>query len=573
VKLWLSQPSPSTGKRHLVLDVEPAEDQHVYRIVRERIVGRQRRLRRTVYSDKVRYRFPRSYQEPLLLTFPTLVLSNGMQAAVHKAEEITYAPGEVPDIDIEGFYPERLPTGDLYDFQKIGIAELVENEWPLMDGLGLGKTIQVLGAMVELNTFPALVVCPYNAKRGWEFHINNYTDLTCQVVEGTPLQRTQQIQSEVNVLIVNFEQLRSHPELADYQWAGLVVDEFHRLKNPDSLVSKAFALIQADRCFPMSGTPIINCPEESWTILNRLWPDLYPNYWAFCQNLLIRSQGGKGLRTGYNWREMQRLKRFVQSHGIRRRKDQVLKYLPKEVPIVQMVELKPEQRKLYNQILHEGLLQLMDGSRVRVSEVRTLYLRLRQACFSPELFGGKPVSAKMEDLQATVAQLVANGEKALIGSQWATCARIMQRELAQYNPAYVDGSVKSSLRTQQEIMFNEDEECHLYIGTIRANRESINLGAATYVLLPDEDWSPQYTKQFIGRSAAGGLRGTGQSRVTIVRQFAGNTVERQVQEVLYAKGAVFDRVFEKDGGKREVRRVVDEIAQIFLSAAGSRTAA
>lgn len=567
MKLWQSKRNPETGRRHLVLDMSVAEDRYAYTAFRKHVFGKDEvKIARRLSRDRVRYRFPNKYLDMLMLTFPFIDLSPALERKVMRGEEIHYAPEEIPEIEIPGFY------ATLYDYQKVGVGTLIDNEWPLNDGLGLGKTLQALAVLrARADRYgagtPALVICPNSAKWVWEDHINQYTDLTFQVIDGTAAQRRVQIEEDVHVIIINFEALRLHPELANYTWETLIVDEYHRLKNPTAQVTKFFQKIEADWVIPISGTPMLNRPEETWVMLNRLWPDRYPSYWAFCTNLFIREKGKAGRVVGYKPRVMRNLRSDLQKKSVRRRKEQVLKDLPIDLPpIDRMIDLLPEQRRLYNKILNDGMLEMASGESMKIMHFQSLYLRLRQACFSPELYDGSPRSAKIDELKEIVQQIKDNNQKALIGSQWAKATRIMQRELAEFNPAYVDGSVKGRDRQEQAKKFNHDPECHLYIGTISANREAISLGAATWVIFLDEDWSPLGNDQFIGRSASGGLRGVGAESVQVLRMYARNTVEREVAEKLRAKKALFNVMFEKDGGKAVPRKVVDELADIFNQA-------
>jgi SNF2 family DNA or RNA helicase len=199
---------------------------------------------------------------------------------------------------------------------------------------------------------------------------------------------------------------------------------------------------------------------------------------------------------------------------------------------------------------------------------------LKQACFSPELYGGSPKSSKVEELKQIVEELVASGEKAIIFSQWSKACEIMKRELADYNPAYVTGKIRTKLRHEEQRRFNEDPDCHLYIGTIDANREAINLGIATYVIFTDEGWTPAGNDQAIGRSAAGGLRGASVKKgvkVTVIVMQAEDTYEQNVEALLKKKRAIFDRTVERDGGKiRKIEKVTLNDLRKALSRKGQK---
>lgn len=565
MKLWLSKANERSS-RHLILDVSYKEDWGVHYALKAFLLGGANPIRKPK-RDKVQYHLPKEYLNKLLLMFPQAEYSSGLDSTYLKSEQITYAPEDIPELDLPGFHAERLlPNHDLFPFQKVSIAQLIEREIPLTDSMGLGKTVQALAVICNLQKFPVLVSCPNSAKWVWESHISKYTDLSYQIVDGTASQRREQIEADVDILVINFEALRLHPELSSWVWPVHIIDEFHRIKNPSAQATRAAKEIEADRVIPMSGTPIINRPEEAWVILNKLWPQKFPSYYLFCKNLVITSPGLKRWKVGYQPERMQKLQRFIHKNSIRRRKEQVMDELPEEIFLEREVELYPEQKALYKEILKEGKLRLANGEMKKVTDYRTVYMRLRQACFSPELYGGTARSAKMDEIKLLVRDLVDANEKAIIFSQWKRATQIIKRELAEYNPAYVDSTVRGRDRKEQEIKFNEDPTCHVYIGTIGANREAISLSAATYVIFADEDWSPQYNDQAKGRSAAGGLRGLGKDKVTIIRVYARGTVDRKVSELLRTKLNLFNAVVERDSGRRERAGVLTDLRALLEEA-------
>jgi len=113
--------------------------------------------------------------------------------------------------------------------------------------------------------------------------------------------------------------------------------------------------------------------------------------------------------------------------------------------------------------------------------------------------------------------------------------------------------------------FNEDEECHVYIGTIRANQEAITLNAATYVIFTDKDWSPLVNDQAIARSAAGGLRGVGREgeHVNVIELLARDTIDERIEVVLAGKRQVFNAMVEADGGAVRQQITVAQLADLF----------
>jgi non-specific serine/threonine protein kinase len=588
MKISLSK--PQRGKRNIILDMTREEEYQSWRMVSADILDWNEPPNRTVRRDgMVRYRISSRYLDRLLSTFPFAELSPGLHRRLHRATEHE-SHQEIPSLTIPGF------TGSLYDFQKISVAKMIERLTPEggfffnNDDLGLGKTVQAIAAMSSFVPETILVSCPNNAKYVWERMFREFTDWAddIYVLDSTihnAAERTRLIDSRRNITIVNHEALRTHEALAQWEYDFLVTDEFHRFKNPEAKQTKAWHALKWKRHLAISGTPIMNRPEEAWSAFHMMEPEAYPNHRAFEAWLCIRAKSRRlvtfstdsngrrrrravtipGKVVGYKPDHFNTLKEQMQDpdRSCRRRREQVLDDLPEVTTNTLLVELTKEQRTLYNRIKEESKLVLANGQVQDIRGILPYILRAKQACFSPELYGGSPHSTKITELKTVVEELVEAGHKALIGTQWKQAARILARELAEYNPAYVDGTVVGQDRLKEQDRFQEDEDCRLYIGTIMANQEAITLSEAGYVIFTDKLWSPLANQQFIGRSAAGGLRGVGHDHVNIIELFARDTIEERIEEVLERKRAFFNSLVERDGGPIEKSVTVSDIGNLF----------
>lgn len=584
--------------------------------------------------DVVRWRFHLRFLERLLLVFPQAELSPGLDNWVIEQQKKQFLDLPVPDIDIPGFYDYKLEEeASPYDFQKIGIDKIeqeiakIQHEidaltdeerqalldeaeqlaeimygtklpgYILNDEMGLGKTIQALAVAVRNRWFPAIFVVPNSGKWSTLRIIERFfdDDFTYQVVDGVKAVRDDQIVCGADLTIVNFETIRvnatynrstrvwdekiTHPGLFYEDWEEedpqiervydfAVVDEHHRVKTPDAQVTKGFLKLRANKWLLMSGTPILNRLEEIWTVLHKLDPVRWPTYYFFVKDLVVVNGAGKAV--GYKPDKVIEIREYLRERSIRRRREHVSDQLPEVVYVQREVELNAEQRRLYNQIVDELVLEFEDTSKRKITNPLTRMTRLKQACFSPELYGGSKNSSKLVEMKIDVEELVASNEKAIIFSQWKQACRILEREFAQYNPAYVDGTVKGKNRSAQEDKFNFDDDCKLYIGTIGANKEAITLNAATYVLFADKDWTPMANSQAAARSAAGGLRGIGLpegTKVHIIEYYAIGTIEEWIEKLLLRKQQTFNMLVERDGGARFPKITMRDVRSLLRHAA------
>lgn len=460
------------------------------------------------------------------------------------------------------------------------------------------NTRQALAAAAMRKRFPMLVVCPNNAKFEWLKQAKrDFVGLKVAIIdagEQTKVQRQAIIRSTLDghydILVVNFEAIRAapihssqskysriegwdyaNPALFSRKWKFIVIDEHHRVKTPEAQVTRGFFQLRSRFWLMMSGTPLLNAPEEIWSVLWKLHPDRVDEYDDFKKSLCITKPSATEDRVvAYRPAAMAELREFISDISLRRRQDQVLDQLPPVFHVPRSIELNVEQRRLYKKIAEEWLLESEDRKDRPIVSMLAQITRLKQACFSPELYGGGKHSAKLDQLFEDINMLVANKEKVIIFSQWSKATRIMEREIRKkYGPkfySYVDGTVKPRDRVPQQDKFMEDPECYCYLGTIGANREAINLGVATYVIFTDIDWSPKGKDQAIGRSAAGGLRGLNVReglKVHVLEYQAANTIEQHLVRFMDQKRAVVDRTTDRDGGKAIHRVTAGDLMKVL----------
>lgn len=558
--------------QHVVIACKQEEYTDLMAVVHTSVApGRRIPVERSRTKDEIKLRFNLSFLDRIMLCVPFADVSVGVEKKMFAQELERLLAMPVPELDI----PEL--KGRLWEHQAVASEWLDDDEHELLnDDMGAGKTLTILSTIVRNEWFPALIVVgSVSAKWVWSRHLDQFfPSISYTVVDGTAQQRARQIAEDTQIKIINAQGLRikrelnqetekieevynANPSLFEIPWEVLVCDEYHRFKNPAAQQTAGFIQMECGRFKGASGTPILNKPEEAWVFLHKCDPEAYPTYYHFEQSIGQYSQAGKLI--GYDPDEMLKVRNWLAEHSLRRRKEHVaaiLKHhgheadLPEVIYSEQIVPLTPEQRKIYDKIKKEMLLMMDDGTSKSIMHMLTQILRLKQAAFSPELFGGSKKSGKIDQIKEDVAEIVASGEKAIIFSEWATAARILQRELAEYNPAYVDGSVKGRDRQTEEDRFNNDPDCKIYIGTIRANMEAITLNAATYVLFADEEWSPKANEQAEARSAGGGLRGLGiQVPVNIIRYYAEDTIEQRLAATLKKKTSVFRAFTERDAGR------------------------
>lgn len=67
--------------------------------------------------------------------------------------------------------------------------------------------------------------------------------------------------------------LKDKAFLGAVNWAALLVDEAHRLKNDDSLLYKALSEFTTNHRLLITGTPLQNSLKELWALLHFIMPE------------------------------------------------------------------------------------------------------------------------------------------------------------------------------------------------------------------------------------------------------------------------------------------------------------
>ena len=315
---------------------------------------------------------------------------------------------------------------DLFPHQRAGVAYLATARRALLaDEPGLGKTAQAIRALKRMqdngeDVFPALIVCPNTLKKNWAREFTKWwPEVTTQVIKGTATQRKKQfdiaVESNIDVIIINWESLRSHSRLAPYgsvaltrcsecgghdesvslnrcevhprelnqiEFKAVVADEIHRSKDPKSKQTRALwsATGDADIRFALTGTPIARDVVDLWSILHWLSPENWPSKTKWIDRMvdtMLNAFGGL-LVLGVKPHMQEEFYKTVNPHMRRMLKQKVLPWLPEMVFERKDVEMSTKQKKAYAQMRDTMMAELEGGEMVTDPSVLTQTTRLLQ---------------------------------------------------------------------------------------------------------------------------------------------------------------------------------------------------
>jgi superfamily II DNA or RNA helicase len=463
--------------------------------------------------------------------------------------------------DFSGIKPRTPPQsfeGELRDYQKEGLSWLhFLNDFRLggclADDMGLGKTVQVLCYLETRRTRrlksqetrrPSLIVVPKSLIFNWISEAARFTP-KLTIVNYTGLSRREQKLAGVDVILTTYGTLRA--DIVDLQktlFDYVILDEAQAIKNSDSQAAKACRLLKADHRLAMTGTPVENHLGELWSLFEFLNPGMLGASKAF-QRLTATSNNEDDRVAA-----LTTLSKALRPFMLRRTKQQVLKELPGKTEQTLYCEMPAKQRKLYNELRDYYRVQLaskiksvgLKRSKIHVLEA---LLRLRQAACHQGLIDPKRQnedSAKMDAILEQLTQLAGEGHKALVFSQFTTLLAIVRKKLdkAGVRYEYLDG--KSTQRQEIVSRFQNDEQCPLFLISLKAGGHGLNLTAADYVFILDPWWNPAVEAQAVDRAHR-----IGQDRhVFAYRLICKDTVEERILELQKEKQQLAESIVSAD---------------------------
>ncbi len=410
--------------------------------------------------------------------------------------------------------------------------------------------------------YKCLIVCGVNSvKYNWEAEIKTHSEEGCTIFDDRTMEKRVQhlnswYKSDEFFGIINIESIRNekvqdaiHIGIRDKYIGAIIVDEIHKAKNGRSRQGKALRMLKAPIKIGLTGTPIMSKAEDLWNILTWLGVE-HRNVWQFRNSYCV--MGGYGGYTVVDYKNLESLNGLLNTVMLRRTKADVLD-LPPKVHQTEYVELTRRQRLLYRDI-RDGIIQDLEDILTSVNPL-TSTLRLRQ------LTGGlftddNPKLDRIKDMLEE--EIIPNGEKAIIFSQWKEVTAIYKEALSAYNPIYITGDVDPAERQREVNRFQTDPECKVAIGTIGAMGTGLTLNKAAYVFFVDKAWTSGENEQAEDRSHRIGTAGT----VTIISMVAKNSIDEGVEDYLKENRDLFDKVVDGKGQKTDMRALLNNLLKL-----------
>lgn len=452
---------------------------------------------------------------------------------------------------------------ELYPFQKEDVeklhgcvAALILNE------MGSGKTIESVARDLRIREQTpqgrTLVVTKLAVIEHW---VRHYKALAPHLSVTTVLEPRAQFLENVrraDVVILHWQALRKlpkgwtpdsnrrttwhqrelSPQLMKLKWLHIIADEAHNIKSRHAQQTWVLKHIPTGYKTAVTGTPVTNKPPDFWSILHWCYPKQYRSYWRFFERYVdYEVVPPLNYKVPIGVKNVAELQQAVSPFSVRRTIEEVLPDLPPTYETPVRVDLSAIQRRAYNQ-MRDHMIAWVGEQEDQVLEAPVVIAKLQRlqqfAIAHAEMLDGSKVrlaepSSKMDAIEEILDE--AEGEQFVIFSQFRGAIRLLEQRL-QGRQSYVvlAGDVKANERRLAIDSFQRGDS-RLFLGTIGAGGEGIDLYSASKIIFVDRSWSPTANDQAIARLHRHGQR----NAVQVIDIEARNTIDQYKAQQLRMK--------------------------------------
>ena len=417
----------------------------------------------------------------------------------------------------------------------------------LADDMGLGKTIQAIAFLAHLKKSmpekPFLLVCPTSLLGNWYRELEKFWPESIVYIHHGTARKPEEFKNAVEqgaVILTTYSLLSRDEELiCSVSWGAAVLDEAQNIKNPLTRQAQASRHIQAYARVALTGTPVENHAGDLWSILQFLNPGILPSWGRFQREFL------RPIQEEQNEEQLERLRNIASPFLLRRLKSDptIAPDLPDKEVLKVICSLGAKQAQLYRKILAEAEQGLAEAKGMsRRGLILATLTKLKQVCAHPSLVDDswaakRAESGKLERLEEMIDEIVENGGKSLVFTQFIDMGKKLRSTLADRlgKPVlFYHGGLTRTDRDALIERFQTEENIPVLILSLRAGGTGLNLTAASHVFHYDRWWNPAVEDQATDRAhRIGQLKD-----VQVVHLICGGTLEERISELIERKRSV-----------------------------------
>jgi SNF2 family DNA or RNA helicase len=460
----------------------------------------------------------------------------------------------------------------------------------LADDMGLGKTLQTLTLLAfhhlygekkekkqvteentnQLDLFAehlneleknatSLIVAPASLVHNWENEVTKFAP-KLKVKNFTGNTRTQNINNfrYYDLIITTYGVIRNDVDiLKKFEFDYIVLDESQNIKNPASVSYKSVKQLDSIYKLVLTGTPIENSLTDLWAQLNFINPGIVGSQKWF------KDYYATPIEKQRDEEKLNKLKMLTAPFVLRRTKSEVAKDLPPMTEQTIVCEMSKKQADLYEE--HKSatrntlLKAFTDVGKNNTTLILKALNELRQLANNPAMLNADFTSdsGKTEIVTKHIENLVAEKHKVLIFSSFVKHLNIVEKICKENNWKY---SLLTGQTTNREQVINEfqnNDDIHLFLISLKAGGVGLNLTAADYVLMLDPWWNPAAEMQAINRAHRIGQ----DKNVFVYRYISRDTIEEKILNLQSKKQKLSDELINDNLALKNMSE--QEIKELF----------
>lgn len=462
---------------------------------------------------------------------------------------------------------------DLRDYQQYGLNWLQflrasRFNGVLADDMGLGKTIQTLAHLQHEKeqgrlTTATLIIAPTSLVGNWQAEARRFTpDLRVLVYHGS--ERHQDNFDDYDLVISTYGLIqRDKDRFIDYSFYYLILDEAQFIKNARTKTTQIIQQIKASHRLCLTGTPLENHLGELWSLFHFLMPGLLGDAKQF--RLWFRTPIEKHADLDRRQLLAKRVKPFM----LRRTKNQVANELPPKTEMTRSIEIAGPQRDLYEAIrmsMEKKVRDAIAKQGLGKSHILLLdaLLKLRQVCCDPRLLSlpeaeiAHGTSGKLEALMELLDNLMEEGRRVLVFSQFTSMLRLIEEQLLARKYDYLKLTGQTQNRQALVESFQEGN-VPIFLISLKAGGTGLNLTRADTVIHYDPWWNPAVEDQATDRTHRIGQ----ENPVFVYKLITAGTVEEAILGMQERKRQLVDGILAEDAAKT-ISLSEEDLDQFFM---------
>ena len=440
----------------------------------------------------------------------------------------------------------------------------------LADDMGLGKTLQTLAHIQcekEAGRLdrPALVVMPVSLLGNWAREAARFCPgLRCLVLHGAERHDQAAELAQADLVLTSYSLLhRDRERWLAQAWHLVVLDEAQNIKNAATQSAQVVGELHTRHRLCLSGTPIENHLGEIWSLFHFVMPGFLGSQARFAKRFRhpIEKHGDSA--------RMAQLRARLTPFILRRTKDLVATELPPKVETTMSVELGGQQANLYETIrlsMEQAVRQAIADKGLAKSQIAILeaLLKLRQVCCDPRLVktaaaAKAKTSAKLDQLMEMLPEMLAEGRRILLFSQFTSMLTLIEDELRKRQLTWTKLTGQTQKRDEVIHRFTSGE-VPIFLISLKAGGVGLNLPQADTVIHYDPWWNPAVENQATDRAHR-----IGQTQsLWVIKLVAQGTIEERILALQERKAALARELYSGAAARKEPLFTQDDVQALLL---------